>query len=181
MSTTTASPAHMAPASAKKAKKAKKGRSLLPLFLLVPIMLVLVVLMEAGFLLVLFGVIPTIIAFYADTSDERLKVSTIACCNLSGVLPYALRLHAEHNSWSRLTAMLSDPMIWLQMYGMAGLGYMLIRFCPMLYHTTLRAINRSIAFQVEQRQEVLVKEWGEGIRVDTEGSLERKTLMVNEP
>ncbi len=168
------------PLPASPGKKKNKGRRFLSFFFLLPILLVLVVVMEAGFLLVLFGVIPTIIAFYADTSEERLKVSTIACCNLSGVLPYAMELHKSHNSWSRLTAMLSDPLMWLQMYGMAGLGYALIRFCPMFYQMGLRAVNGSIAFQMEQRQEVLVKEWGEDIRMGTEMESEQNALVVSE-
>jgi hypothetical protein len=159
-------------------KKAKKKVSFLPFFFLIPIMLVLVVVMEAGFILILFGIIPTIIAFYADTSEERLKVATIACCNLSGVMPYAMDLHNAHNSWSTLTAMLSDPLIWLHMYGMAGFGYLLMRLCPMMYHLSLRAINRSLAFQMEQRQDALAKEWGEEIRSETNAPRENKTLLV---
>jgi hypothetical protein len=160
----------------KRKKKSSKG-ALSKLMMLV-LIIGMTVLLEAGFLFVLFGMLPTIIAFYADTTDERLGATTIGCCNLSGVLPYVLTLHGASNSWTMLTQYLSDPMIYLHMYGMAACGYVLIRICPTLYRWGMRAINTSLAFQVQQQQENLVREWGEGIRSEGEQGAGKHALVT---
>jgi hypothetical protein len=138
----------------------------------------LTVMLEAGFLFVMFGMLPTIIAYYADTTEERFGAVTIACCNLSGVLPYVMTLHGASNSWGMLTQFLSDPMIWLHMYGMAAAGYVLIRICPTLYRVGMHVVNSSLAFQVQQQQENLVKEWGEGIRAENEQHTAKNALTT---
>jgi hypothetical protein len=159
-------------------RKKKGGKKTLSYLLMAILIISMTVVMEAGFLFILFGVLPTIIAFYADTTEERLGAATIACCNLSGVLPYVMPLQESNNSWAMLTQFLSDPMVWLHMYGMAGLGYILIRICPTLYRLGLHAIHTSLAFQVQQHQENMVKEWGEDIRVEGERGTTKNALVT---
>jgi hypothetical protein len=153
---------------AKKEKKSKPaGRKKMPLWLIIPAVLILTVLLKGGFILILFGILPTIVAYYADTSHEQHGVATIACCNISGTLPYVMELNNAGNSWSQLSSYLGDPMMWMTMYGMAALGYGLIKICPMVCHYGLRVINTSLAFGVQQKQDALVREWGESIRTNT--------------
>jgi hypothetical protein len=124
--------------------------------------------MKAGFVLILCGILPTVIAYYADTTKHRYGVATVTCCNLSGVLPYVVELHYYGNNWAQLSSYLSDATVWLWMYGMAALGYLLVTGCPMAYRYGLQIINTSFAFQIQQKQDALVKEWGEDIRTETE-------------
>jgi hypothetical protein len=145
----------------KKEKKEKKGG--MTLVLMLPLFVVATVFMQATMVLILCGLMPMIIAYYADTSSERLQLSTIACCNVAGVLPYAVPLSQSGGKWEHLSYYVSDPMVWMVMYGMAGLGYVLIKICPYSYHAALKVSYASKAFQLQQKQDALVKEWGNDI------------------
>ncbi len=147
----------------KTASPDKKKKRKVPFLLLIIACIVLIILLKSTFVLILMGILPTIVAFYADTSQTKLNGSTIACCNVSGVLPYVAELHEAGNSWSLLSHYLSNPSVWVIMYGMAGLGYVLVKGCPIIYHNILRITHTSKVFKIQQSQDALIKEWGEGI------------------
>lgn len=140
-----------------------KKRKKVPVLLLVPLVLILIVVLQASFVLILVGLLPTVIAYYADTTNDRLGVATIACCNLSGVIPHAVDLVLAGNKWNMLGNYVASGTVWLSMYGMALVGYALIRLCPMMFNIGALTVNTSKIFQLQQRQDSLIKEWGDKI------------------
>jgi hypothetical protein len=150
--------------SKKKSKDASsKKRRKVPVALLIPAVLMLIVVLQASFVLILLGLLPTVIAYYADTTRDRLGVATIACCNLAGVVPHAVDLVLGGNKWNMLGHYVGSGTVWLSMYGMALVGYGLIRLCPMLFNIVMVTMNTSKVFQLQQRQDALIKEWGEHV------------------
>ncbi len=149
---------------AKKKKKDKKGVSIGGIIFVLLALVILVIALKSTFVLVMLGTLPTIIAYYADRSEDKFALSCIACCNLSGVLPYVAELSIKGSSLTHLSDYLGSPRVWFVMYGMAAIGYLLVKGCPMLYRNSMRVINSSMVFQLEQKQEALVKEWGEDIK-----------------
>lgn len=133
------------------------------LIVAIPLMLIMIVALRASFVLILLGMLPSVVAYYAGKDENKISVATITCCNFAGALPYILDLTQNGNTWIRLSVMLSEPMVWVIMYGMAALGYMLVRSCPLIYNYALIVVNTSLAFQLQQKQDTLVREWGEGI------------------
>ena len=125
---------------------------------------VLIVTIKSAYILVIVGCLPTIIAYYADKSEDKLEVATIACCNLCGVMPYVAEMASKGKGLTLMSHYLGSPHIWFVMYGSAAIGYGLIKFCPMLYRKSITIINSSIIYQLEQQQEKLVKDWGEDIK-----------------
>ena len=148
----------------KKQKDTHQGRSILGSIGLVVAVIILIFLLRSAFILVVFGTLPTLVAYYADTSENRLGLASIASCNLAGVLPYVVELSVTGNSIQMLSNYLSNPNVWFIMYGLAALGYILVKGCPLLYRYSLKAVNSSIVFQLEQKQDTLVKEWGEDLK-----------------
>ncbi len=125
---------------------------------------VLIVTIKSAYILVLVGCLPTIVAYYADKSEDKMEVATIACCNLCGVMPYVAEMAAKGKGLVLMSYYLGSPTVWLVMYGSAAIGYGLIKFCPMIYRKSMGVINSSIVYQLEQQQEKLVKDWGEDIK-----------------
>ena len=126
--------------------------------------IMLIIFLKSAFILILLGCLPAVVAFYADKSEDKMAVCTVASCNIAGVLPYVTELTMEGNTLNNLSHYFSNANVWFMMYGMAALGYALVAFCPLMYQHTMRLINSSLVFQLEQKREALVKEWGEDIR-----------------
>jgi hypothetical protein len=144
------------------AKKSKIGRNIA--IFIVFLSCVLIVTIKAAYILIIFGCLPTIVAYYADKTEDKMEVATIACCNLCGVMPYVAEMASKGKSLSLMSHYVSNPNVWLTMYGAAAVGYGLIKFCPMMYRKSLKLINSSIVYQLEQQQEKLVRDWGDDIR-----------------
>lgn len=136
----------------------------IPMYVLMPLCVLMIVLLKASFVLLLVMMLPSIVAFYADTSEDRMEVTTITCNNFAGCLPYVVELSVNNGEWPMLSFFLSNPTVWLASYGMAALGYLLIRVCPHAYHYALLALHTSIVMNIEHKQEALVNEWGEAIK-----------------
>ncbi len=145
------------------AKKEKEKSSKLSGILIFLLVFALIVFMKATFVLLLLGMLPSVVAYFADTTHDKMAVSTITCCNLSGTLPYVIELAQTGGEWSFLSYYLANGIAWMTMYGMAALGYLLVRVCPLAYNSILLVINSSMAFQIQQKQDALVKEWGEDV------------------
>lgn len=148
----------------KKQKQEKKGLGIFGMLGLLIAVIVLILLLKSAFILVVFGTLPTLVAYYADTSHNSLGRASIASCNLAGVLPYVVELSVKGNDMQMLSNYLSNPNVWFVMYGLAALGYLLVKGCPLLYRYSLKAVNSSMVFQLEQKQDALVKEWGEDLK-----------------
>lgn len=166
----------------KKQNKAKKS-SIVPKIILVLIMLAIIILYKAAFVLLLLGMLPTIVANYADTTSTKMgatkmgatkisvtkidatkmRVYTIFCCNLAGLLPYFIPFAQNGGSSEELIHRVSDYNMWIIIYGMAACGYGLIKLCPTIYHGFLRVSYASKAFQAQQKQDALLKEWGDDV------------------
>jgi hypothetical protein len=146
-----------------KSKGKSKGKSVLKMMLLAPLMLGCMIFFKAAFVLFMVAMLPTIIAGYTDHSDDRIKVSTIGCCNFAGILPYLVPFAQQGGEWKYFDSYLNNFHMWLIVYGMAACGYGLIKFCPAIYHSFLRISYAGIVLKTEAQQESLLKEWGSDI------------------
>ncbi len=147
---------------AKKTNKPQK-KSAIYMVLLVPLMLAIIVLYKSAFVLLLLGMLPTIVAHYAETTPQKTRTCTIFCCNLAGLLPYFTPFALSGGRWEDLGYRMADLDMWLRIYGMAACGYGLIKLCPAIYHGFLRISYASKAFQMQQKQDSLLKQWGDDV------------------
>jgi hypothetical protein len=159
-----------------KDKKVKKRG--LPIYLWLPLFLLLAIFLKASFVLLLFAMLPTIVANYADNTDERMRVLTVGCCNMAGVLPYFVPCMMQGGDLEHLKFYMVDGKMWLVIYGIAACGYGLVRICPSLCHFFLKLSYAGKCFHIQQKQDALLREWGDDLAVIASTASNNKTARV---
>lgn len=121
-------------------------------------------LLQSSFILLLIGMLPSIIIYYADTSPGRTTFRIVMACNLSGVLPFLTELVLRENSTQLLITHLTDPVVWLLMYLSAAIGYILIRGLPLVVEFWYEMSNATRITRIQSLQNRLIEEWGPEIQ-----------------
>jgi hypothetical protein len=115
------------------------------------------------FLIILPGMMPTLVTLFVDRQRPRYLTYTVGVMNFAGVLPFLLTLAKGRLSLQTVAALLSDPMVWLVMYGAAAAGWLicaatspLARLCLELQAAQKRRALEALAKAIRQ-------EWGEEV------------------
>lgn len=143
------------------AKEKKKGFKTVPMVITG---LILAFFLQGSFILLLIGMLPSVVAYYADTSKRRETFRIITACNLSGTLPFLTELVAHQNSTSMLFQRLTDPTVWLMMYLSAAVGYILIKGMPYMVEFFYDLSNSARIARLQSLQNRLIEEWGPEIQ-----------------
>src|SRR6478609_8727203 len=85
MSEPQATPAAEAPAIPAKTRRYMTGRGRI---ILIIASLVLMALFRTGFVFLIIGLLPSIVAYYMDVTRPHFTFKTIFCFNLSAMMPY---------------------------------------------------------------------------------------------
>lgn len=154
----------MAKDSKKKEEKTNKGPQPRRASWKVSLFLILSIIMAAVFLpssvLLIFGLLPTFAALFADASRAKTKVVTVGALNLAGCTPFLLELWTEGNSLDKSLSIISDPKAIIVMYSAAAIGYLIDWSLSALVAGVL--YQRGLARQdaIRKRQMELVERWG---------------------
>ena len=115
------------------------------------------------FLVIVPGMMPTLVTLFVDRQRPRHLTYTVAVMNFAGVLPFLLTLAKTRLSLQTVAGLLTDPMVWLVMYGAAAAGWMicagmapLARLCLELQAAQKRRALEALAKAIRQ-------EWGEEV------------------
>lgn len=128
--------------------------------LLIIISLVLMGVLRQGFLFIIIGLLPSIVAYYMDVSSGRYSFKTIFACNLSGMLHYiGIMLH-EGPSSIVLQSVMGNAQNWVIIYGSALLGWLLVEICPMIAQVMIVGFNQTQIGRIERLQKKIEGEWG---------------------
>lgn len=112
--------------------------------------------------LALIGLLPTIVLLLADSSPRKeSRLSAMFAFNLCGVLPFLTRLWDDGPSLDNLLRHLGDVMVWVVMYGAAGVGSAMLWICPIFAAAILQWLNQEKAAKLEKQRSRLLEEWGE--------------------
>jgi len=115
----------------------------------------------AHLLLIAVGMAPTLATWLSSQKeDHALKLPTILAFNLTGVMPFAVKLWQAGRGFDPLIEMLVRIDTWLIMYGAAGLGMLILWLAPQVaaYTLQVRAVERRRSIERQQRR--LAEEWG---------------------
>lgn len=145
-----------------KSEPKKRGGFWTILFMIV-LSLALIIFTQMTFVLLILGILPTIVAYFIDTSASRSLFHTVMACNLSGVLPFVAELIAGGNQTSMMQMMISDLEVLLMMYLSAALGWLLIFAAPHIARWIITSINQRKINRLKAAQKRLVAEWGQEI------------------
>jgi uncharacterized membrane protein len=140
----------------------KKRGKLLPIILAI-LAIAGALTLQTIMIFVLIGLLPSIVAYIVDKTDNRSVFQTVFCCNLAGVLPYVAQLLIAHAGAAQTFMLMGDPLPWLSVYSAAALGWILVGAMPLLLRGILGLIYEREATQLAKMQAQLVKDWGEDV------------------
>lgn len=124
----------------------------------------ILLLLNVGFIFFLLGFLPTLVAYMVDDTPKKDLYKTVRACNFAGMLPTLVMLAEHEYPAAALQVTMSDPMVWLVVYGSAGLGWLLIAICRFVAYLLILTRNQARTMLLENTQEQLLKEWGDDIK-----------------
>jgi hypothetical protein len=133
--------------------------------LLLTVAVILVVLLQFGFLVLLLALLPAIMAYFIDGNEGRPMFKTVLTCNLTGALPsltpmLKAGLQFQH---ADISGVMASPHVWLFIYGGAAAGWGLIYLCRFIANFLLIIMYEYKILALERFQKKLMEEWGQQI------------------
>ena len=133
------------------------------LVLAVVLMMVLALFERPICVLLVFALVPSMVAWLVDNTPGQSLIRTVTPLNLASSLPFAVKLWHENNSLAQVFGFLSASYTWVALYGAALFGWMLYYLAPAVITTVVqRRIDRARANATE-RQTALKDEWGDEV------------------
>jgi hypothetical protein len=145
-----------APAAGKSGKNAT-------LILAIVAMLVLALFERPVCMLLMFALVPTMLAWLVDNTPGQSLIRTVAPLNLASSLPFAIKLWHEHNSLDQVFAFMSGSTTWVALYGAAAFGWLLYYLAPAVITTVLERRIEKLRDAAAERQKALKDEWGDDV------------------
>lgn len=147
---------------AKKARQSKKGLfNMTPSQLLLTISFVMAALaFYPTTMVVICGMLPTLVAYYSDDSENKLCGVTVGALNVSGMMIVLMNLWINEHSFDYALVLITDPLNWLIMYSTAAAGWCIWIGVPSFYaYLSVTAAEKRLKTLRQTRAE-LIKEWG---------------------
>ncbi|MCB9948028.1 MAG: hypothetical protein H6842_09405 [Rhodospirillaceae bacterium] len=114
------------------------------------------------------GMVPTIVSFVADRTQEKYLPMIVGSLNFCGVMPAGFELWGGAATTDRALKLLADPFNMAMMLGAAGLGWVIYTIVPAMVSATMVWRNEQDIARWQARQEALVSEWGREVTGDVE-------------
>lgn len=130
-------------------------------------------------LILVVGLVPSAVAFFADTSRERTLGMTVLTLNIAGILPLLLKLWHQGHTNQQALDILMNPMMLLFILVPSGCGWLLYQYMPYLVIGIMRRKAESRIKTLEKYQEDLVEQWGPTVTGATD-SVTSEALPVPE-
>jgi uncharacterized membrane protein required for colicin V production len=151
----------MAKAKSSKPLRLNPGQALL-LMMLLGAMLVF---MLPTVLIFVVGVLPTAVAVMTARGLGNYVGVTVGAMNLAGIVPVVILLWQGLNDLSSAIDYLTSPLAWLLILGGTVIGWLILRFVPAAVVRFMVHRSKGRLKQLRAKQEMMVKEWGDGVRV----------------
>ncbi len=115
-----------------------------------------------------FGMLPTFVAFVVDQQKERYATFCVASMNVCGVFPSLLDLWLTDHSLGAAVTVLTDVFALVIILGAAAFGWVIYSAVPPVISSFLSVVaqRRIVTLRGEQRK--LINEWGDGVSAKVE-------------
>jgi hypothetical protein len=143
-------------AAAQKSQASKRMMWLVVVVLLIALSLPTV-------LLVVFGMLPSIVAAIVDRTPQKSATFCVGGMNFCGVFPYLLTLWGGDHTIAMAFDTLTDVFALLVMYGAAGFGWMIFTSVPPIIVTFLNVRNQRRVATLRATQKRIIAEWGNDV------------------
>lgn len=150
-------------ASKVKAQKSGKG-GFIPLLIFIGVCSVVA---PPTMIVLACGMIPTVIAIFLSPSRVKGSMASMAALNLAGVIPVLGFLWERGHTLDHAVRLLTDPFMWLFMFGGAGVAAFLLWGVPIVVLAFYEVKARQVIKRYEKRRAKLIEEWGGQIIEDT--------------
>jgi len=158
----------------KKPKKANAGKlSFKARLLMVFVLMVGLVFLPTSMLL-FFGMIPSMVAFFISGRGLGARASTVSAMNLAGCIPFVFKLWSMENDFESSFKIITNMNYMSIIYVSALFGYMIDWVMTGLMSSFLyqKGINRMKA--IKKRQELLIEQWGKEVTGVAENDIEQE-------
>lgn len=142
-----------------KRAKSKRKRATIPLI----IAALLAATALPLFLLMAAGLVPSGVAAIVDRHPRRFLARTVMATNLAGMAPAVMSLWHLGINLDGAEHVLSEPIMWLIMYGSAGLGWLIYIGTPFFARALVDHRADQMQHRLEKRADLLIEEWGEEV------------------
>lgn len=141
----------------------KGGRS--PTFILgmAVIFVLLVMVALPTVILLLAGMMPSLVAWVIDRTQQKYATFCVGGLNFCGVFPYVLDLWSGAHTFGATLAILTDVFALVVMYGTAAFGWMMYNSIPPVIVSVLTVITQRRIAQLRTSQRRIIEEWGEEV------------------
>lgn len=136
----------------------RRGRSNLT-WILVTLTFLLVI---AGptMIVLFFGMLPTLVAYIVDRSEQKSATFCVGSINFIGVFPYVMDLWLKTNTMDAALNNVTDLFAMLIMYSSAAFGWLLFMAMPTVVASFVTVIQQRKVAQLRAQQKELIEEWG---------------------
>ncbi len=115
-------------------------------------------------LLVMFvGLLPAIVAAFAERGDNRYGWICVGGFNFAGLAPWLFSLWFGHHTLEFAFGQVTNITMLLVSYGAAGIGSALYLGMPPVVRTIMAATSQHRALALQSTQRKLVEKWGDGV------------------
>jgi hypothetical protein len=114
-------------------------------------------------LIVVTGVIPMAVAFFVDSSKERMLGPTVTFLNFAGLLPLLVKLWQQGHTVDNALSILAAPHMMLLILIPSSVGWLLYNYVPVMVSGIVRRKAEARIRALERDQEKLVEEWGASV------------------
>ena len=113
-------------------------------------------------LVLVIGGLPTLVAVVVDGHRRHHLARCVGFLNFAGVAPYLAKIWMNHTVLAAMR-MLTDPFVWLVMYGAAALGWIIYLSAPSIAWMQVELTGSRRIKILKARQHQLIAEWGEEV------------------
>ena len=124
------------------------------------------------------GLLPTGVAFIIDRSDQKSGTFCVGGMNLSGVLPFIIKLWSDNHTLVVAIEIVSDIFSLLIMYAAAGFGWMMFLTVPPVIASFLSVISQTRVKVLKASQRKILDEWGPEIATNSEQNIDENGIVT---
>jgi hypothetical protein len=129
-------------------------------FLLIITCLVTMAFLRTGFVFIVVGLLPSIIAYFMDRSRHRHIFKCIFSCNLAALIPSIGKLIVAGPSSFLINELMGDTLNWMFIYGAALMGLLLVNIMSSLAQIIVSKFHKNHVIQLNNNQKKIEQEWG---------------------
>jgi ascorbate-specific PTS system EIIC-type component UlaA len=113
----------------------------------------------------LFGMLPTMAAYFADRKGGW-KAVTIGAMNMAGCTPFLLHLWTTENTVSYALSLITDPRTVIVIFSAASIGFLVEWAMSGIVVTVMTQRSKIRLSDMDKRRKNLIERWGEEVTGD---------------